>query len=335
MRTRWRRRGDTTRTPRGRREDTVGTLWGRGGDPVGRRAAIPAAGRPSAAAHGRPPTRAVPAPRRPPGTAPPRTWRCRSPAGTARGTAAPGRPGTAQHGPAQHGPARHNAARPGAAHDARPAPVPSHHSAAPLRLSALPSPPPVGAVGHFQLERTDAAQHRAAPRPSPRVTRTALPARRYPHGVEVRRWRADDVAFGAHVQEAQQRAAARGDGDADAQGDGGDGGRALIVQLRGDAGRRSVRFGAAPRRPHLPPPAAPYLVDVLHAHPVVVRPAAVLNPRPLRGQHRGGRQGRAGGARGVTACRPAAPQRRSPAAPTLTPAAPSPRALPRGPSLPR
>ena len=90
---------------------------------------------------------------------------------------------TARHGPAQHGPARHytarhNAARPGAAHDARPAPVPSHHSAAPLRLSALPSPPPVGAVGHFQLERTDAAQHRAAPRPSPRVTRTALPARR-------------------------------------------------------------------------------------------------------------------------------------------------------------
>ena len=90
----------------------------------------------------------------------------------------PERPGTARHNTA-----RHNTARPGAAHDARPAPVPSHHSAAPLRLSALPSPPPVGAVGHFQLERTDAAQHRAAPRPSPRVTRTALPARRYPHGV--------------------------------------------------------------------------------------------------------------------------------------------------------
>ena len=106
--------------------------------------------------------------------------------GTTRpGTTRPGttRPGTTRHNTARHNTARHNTARPGAAHDARPAPVPSHHSAAPLRLSALPSPPPVGAVGHFQLERTDAAQHRAAPRPSPRVTRTALPARRYPHGV--------------------------------------------------------------------------------------------------------------------------------------------------------
>ena len=351
MRTRWRRRGDTTRTPRGRREDTVGTLWGRGGDPVGRRAAIPAAGRPSAAAHGRPPTRAVPAPRRPPGTAPPRTWRCRSPAGTARGTAAPGRPGTARHNTARHGTTRPGTTRPGTTR-----PVPARRTTPdppPSRLTTLPLPSaslrcrrrrPSGLwVTSSWNGRTplSTAPPPARPRASPArryphgVTRTALPAWRYPHGVEVRRWRADDVAFGAHVQEVQQRAAARGDGDADAQGDGGDGGRALIVQLRGDAGRRSVRFGAAPRRPHLPPPAAPYLVDVLHAHPVVVRPAAVLNPRPLRGQHRGGRQGRAGGARGVTACRPAAPQRRSPAAPTLTPAAPSPRALPRGPSLPR